>query len=104
MGRKRRIEIRIQTDRRVVIYATGLAGTWCERCGKEREFVTPQTAGLLADSMLVEIKGGAYSPELHMAAAADGSPRICLDSLLQLAGKENKAPGFSVAKGLLPEG
>jgi hypothetical protein len=54
--------------------------------------------------MLVEIKGGAYSPELHMAAAADGSPRICLDSLLQLAGKENKAPGFSVAKGLLPEG
>jgi hypothetical protein len=48
LGKQRKIEITTQTDRRVVIYATG-GWTWCQQCGAEREFVTLQTAGQLAD-------------------------------------------------------
>ena len=103
MGKPRKIEITIQTDRRVVIYATGLGGTWCQQCGAEREFVTLQTAGQLADSMMLDVVNGSLPPDLHMALSADGSHRVCLKSLMQLAGRGSKLSGSSVVKGSLPE-
>jgi hypothetical protein len=86
VGKQRKIEITIQTDRRVVIYATGLGGTWCRQCGTEREFVTLQTASQLAESMMLDVVNGSLPPDLHMAPSPDGSPRVCLKSLMQLAG------------------
>ena len=108
MAKQRKIEITIRTDRRVTIYATGFGRTWCEHCGSEREVVTLQTAGMLANSMLGELPNGSLPPDLHLSVSPDGSPRVCLESLMQLANRGNKLSGTTlsetnVIKGLLPE-
>jgi hypothetical protein len=103
LGKQRKIEITIQTDRRVVICATGLGRTWCQQCGGEREFVTLQTAGQLADSIVLDVVNGSLPPNLHMALSPDGSHRVCLKSLMQLAARGSKLSGSIVVKGSLPE-
>lgn len=103
MPKPRKIEITIQTDRRVEIHATGVERMWCQQCDAEAEVVTPQTASLLADSLRVDLTHGAALSGLHMPASSDGAPRICLESLLQLASRGNKLRGTGVIKGLLPE-
>ena len=103
MAKRRKIEITIQTDRRVEIYATGVSRTWCQQCDAEMDVVTPQTASLLADSLRLDLTHGAALSDLHMPAASDGAPLICLASLLQLANRGNKFSGSGAMKGLLPE-
>ena len=108
MATQRKIEITIQTDRRVVIHATGLARAWCPQCGTQQEFVTLQTAGLLTNSMLVDLTNGSLSPDLHISPSSDGSPQVCLESLRQMASRVTKLSGATmsgsgVVKGLLPE-
>ena len=44
MPKPRKIEITIQTDRRVEIHAAGVGRTWCQQCDTEVEVVTWQTA------------------------------------------------------------
>jgi hypothetical protein len=103
VAKPRKIEITIQTDRRLVIYATGAGGTWCRQCGADREFVTLQTAGLLANSMLGNLANGELPPSLHLSDLADGSPRVCLESLLQLANVGKAAPEAPLIRAFLPE-
>ena len=105
MAKPRKIEITIQTDRRLVIYATGSGGTWCRQCNADREFVTIQTAGLLANSMLGVLVNGELPSSLHLSDLSDGSPRVCLESLLQLANAGKAAPDAPVirARAFLPE-
>jgi hypothetical protein len=81
VAKRRKIEITIQTDRRVVIYATRLGRTRCEQCGAEREVVTLQTAGLLANSLSGDLTNESPPPGLHLSLAPDGSSRVCLESL-----------------------
>jgi hypothetical protein len=99
----RKIEITIQTDQRLVIYATGLGRTWCKKCAAETEVVTLQAASLLASATLGDLIDGLLPSGLHLSPSSDGSPRICLDSLLQLVSRGTKATGTSQVKGLLPE-
>jgi hypothetical protein len=103
LATQKRIEIRIQTNRRVVIYATGLGRTWCKQCGTDREVVTVQTAGLLAESLLFDLRTGVLPTELHVFPSTDGSPRICLESLLQLARGESKFSESNGTEGPLSE-
>jgi hypothetical protein len=102
MPNPRKIEITIQTDRRVEIHATGVARTWCQQCDTEVEIVTPQTASLLANSLQLDLTHGQALSDLHMPVVSDGTPRICLDSLLRLANRGNTLPGTRMIKGSLP--
>ncbi len=102
MPKPRKIEITIQTDRRVEIYAAGVGRTWCQQCDTEVEVVTWQTASLLANSLRVDLTHGAAPSDLHMPVASDGTPLICLESLLELARSVNRLPGTGVIKGSLP--
>jgi hypothetical protein len=102
MPRPRKIEITIQTDRRVEIHATGIGRTWCQQCDTEVAVVTPQTAFLLANLLRVDLTNGAALSDLHKPATSDGTPRICVESLLRLANRGNELPGTCVIKGLLP--
>ena len=97
MAKRRKIEITIQTDCRVVIYATGLGRARCEQCGTETEVVTLQAAGLLANSLTGDLTNGALPPGLHLSLAADGSSRVCLKSLMQSANRRNKLSGSTLA-------
>ena len=103
MPKRRKIEITIQTDRRVEIYATGVGRRWCQRCDAETEVVTPQAASLLAESLRVDLTRGSALSDLHMPASSDGAPLICLESLLELAGRDTEVSGMRHVKGLLPE-
>ena len=103
MAKQKRIEVRIQTDRRVVIYATGLGRIWCDRCGAEKEFVGWQTAGLIAESLLLRSPMGELPVEVHLFATADGPPHVCLDSLLQLAGREARSTETNALKGIVTD-
>ncbi|HZW96649.1 MAG TPA: hypothetical protein VFF64_27140 [Candidatus Eremiobacteraceae bacterium] len=102
MPRSREIEITIQTDRRVEIHATGMGRTWCQQCDTEVAVVTPQTASLLAKLLRVDLTHGAALSDLHMPATSDGTPHICVESLLQLASGESREPRARVIKGTLP--
>jgi hypothetical protein len=103
VAKPRKIEITIQTDQRLVIYSTGSGATWCPQCGADREFVTLQTAGQLANSMLVRMKDGALPSNLHLSVFSDGSPRVCLESLLRLAGGGTHVPETTTIRALLPD-
>ena len=107
MAKRRKIEITIETDRRVVIYATGMGRTRCEQCGAEREVVTLQTAALLANSLSGDLTNESLPPGLHLSLAPDGSSRVCLESLMQSASRGDKLSGSTLPrpngiKGLLP--
>jgi hypothetical protein len=107
VAKRRKIEITIRTDRRVLIYATGLGRMRCEQCGTEREVVTLQTASLLANSLSGDLTNGTLAPGLHLSLAPDGSSRVCVESLMRSASQGNKLSrtilsGPDVIKGLLP--
>lgn len=97
MVKQRKIEITIQTDRRITIYASGFGRTWCEHCSSEKEVVTLQTAGMLATSILGELPNGSLPPDLHISVSPDGSPWVCLESLMQLAYRANKLSGTTLS-------
>ena len=80
----------------------GLAERGASSVDTEVEVVTWQTASLLANSLRVDLTHGAAPSDLHMPVASDGTPLICLESLLELARSVNRLPGTGVIKGSLP--
>jgi hypothetical protein len=86
MATRKRIEITIKTDRVVIIRRTRLTQGQCQECGCEADMVDMTTAAELTgmtDRMLrdlMDVQG------LHLGQSADGSPRICLESLLKSKG------------------
>jgi hypothetical protein len=103
MTKVRKIEITIQTTRRVEIHVSGTGRTRCQQCDAEVEVVTPQTASLPANSLRVELMDGAAPSNLRRPASSGPVLRTCLESLLQLANGGNKCPGTGVVKGLPPK-
>jgi hypothetical protein len=100
---QRKLEITIQTDRRLVIYGTGLSRAWCQQCDAETGALTLEAAGLVAESISAGLWDRLLGADLHRTQCLDGSVRICVRSLLQTLHRENEAGGPSSIKGLLPE-
>jgi len=103
MTKVRKIEITIQTARRVEIRVSGAGRTRCQQCDAEGAVVTPQTASLLANSLRVDLMDGVAPSNLHRPASSDRVPRPCLERLPQSASKGNQCPGAGVVKDLPPE-
>ena len=58
-----------------------LVEMWCERCGTQAHWVTPQTAAVLTNQDTRSIYRRVESGSLHFAESAEGSAQICLGSL-----------------------
>lgn len=99
----RKLEITIQTNRLVTIRGGRSSREWCQRCNAEREMVTLETAALLAESIATVLKAGPPPRDWHISQAPDGSPRICLPSVLRIAGMESKLTKDKTLNGLLPK-
>ena len=99
----RKLEITIQTSQLLTIRGSRSSRAWCQQCNAEREVVRLETAALLADSIATLLTAGSPSAEWHFSQSPDGSLRICLPSLLRLAGMECKSTKTTTVKGLLPE-
>jgi len=101
--KERKLEITIQTSQLLTIRGSPSSRAWCPQCGAEMEVVTLETAALLANTILGRAKAGSLSADWHVSQSPDGSPRICLQSLLQELGREGKSSRSGRIKGLLPD-
>jgi hypothetical protein len=55
---------------------------WCAECASDSGWVTPEEATLMTGSTLRLIYGWVGAGRVHMAEAADGRLRVCLNSPL----------------------
>jgi hypothetical protein len=83
--------VTIESTSLMVVRARGSMRTWCPLCGSEAEMVSVQNLGVVSNLDGPAIEQWLNSGQLHHAQAADGSPAICLNSLLQHLGGGNPA-------------
>jgi hypothetical protein len=78
----RRTTITIETERTLVIRRQALPRGWCPECGRESEMIGPPQAAIVTGVPERRQHDFAITAKWHMAEATDGSPMICLVSLL----------------------
>jgi hypothetical protein len=93
----RRTEITVETDQILIIRKSHSERGWCAECGREVDMVGVNDAGELTgriqhfvgrpstgqpSSTLPMLPGCGDSWGWHWSQAADGSPRVCLESVL----------------------
>jgi hypothetical protein len=76
------MEIATQTDRLLIIRREGSTRGWCRECGREREMVSLGNAATIAGTSLL-LPGAAASHGWHVSEDRNGSPLVCLESLLK---------------------
>ncbi len=79
MGR-RKIEIVLEKHSLVRVYACPTAR--CQRCRLEVTMVTPESAARIANVTVREVYRSVETNRVHFIEIADGSVRICLDSVV----------------------
>jgi hypothetical protein len=72
--------ITIETDSLLILRRGNSALTWCPRCGAERETIALTT--MISHLQKTLLEEWLNSGDLHQLEAADGSPLVCLNSLL----------------------
>lgn len=102
MKASKKIEITIQTNRRLVVRGSVSARDWCRECGSETEVVTLETAGAVTQAVKMELESHLIEGDLHIVQAADGSSRVCVRSLLGLVRSARAPVEHDLLKGLLP--
>jgi hypothetical protein len=81
-------EITVETDQVWVLRKSRARRGWCATCGHEVDMVTLADAGTLlgwdthTPKLQPELSGGGIDRGWHWSEAADGTPLICLESLL----------------------
>ncbi len=82
MGRKKRTEITVETNRTLVIRRRRtLVATRCERCTERGMMVSVQEAAVLASLSLRTIYALVEAGRVHSTEIQDGGLLICLNSL-----------------------
>ena len=93
----KRTEITLETDRIWIIRKSRSTRGWCAKCGREVDMVGLKEAGALfgmsrpgmTESML---PGGGGAWDTHWSQATDGSPLVCLESLLKSRLEDRESP------------
>jgi hypothetical protein len=80
MTPRKRTEITIETDRLVIIRRQHSTRAWCEKCGCDVDVVQ---AEILASMAQPRLGGGGEVRKWHSVEAPDGTPLVCLPSLLK---------------------
>jgi hypothetical protein len=80
--RRTTITITIETERTLIIKRRSSTRCWCPECGREADMVEHAQAALLTGVAQSRQCGFAPEEKWHMVETADGSPLICLESLL----------------------
>jgi hypothetical protein len=77
------MEITIQTDRLVLVRRARSTRAWCQQCGREVEMVGLSQAAALAGGGKPVLPDGAQGHGWHISEDPNGSPLICLESVLK---------------------
>ena len=84
----KRTEITMETDRIFIIRKSHSTRGWCSECGRKVDMVGVKEAEVLRGkaqlfSAQPMLPGCGASRGLHWSMAFDGSPRVCVESVLQ---------------------
>ena len=88
-GTSKRTEVTVETDRILVIQRLRATRVWCAECGREVDMVTLRDAAALSakDAPILGpqpmLPGYGDDRGWHWSRAKDGTPLICLESLLR---------------------
>ena len=99
----KRTEITMETDRVFIIRNSHSTRGWCSECGREVAMVGVKEAEVLRGkaqlfSAQPMLPGCGASRGVHWSLASDGSPLVCLESVLQ------SPPSDAVVPPCLPAG
>lgn len=76
------MEITVETNR-FVVRSGGSRPAWCAKCSASVRTITPQEAAILAGVGERTIHQWVEGGFLHLLGREEGTPGICLDSLLR---------------------
>jgi hypothetical protein len=78
-----RTEITVQTERLVIIRGSRSTRAWCRECGREVEMVALSQAAALVRGNKPVLPDPAQSHGWHISEDQNGSPLVCLESVLK---------------------
>ena len=84
-------KITIETDSVLVLRGRSSLRAWCPQCGTEGEMVPIEGLGVISNLAPPDVEAWLESETIHRLRAADGSPLICLNSLLKQVQKSKTA-------------
>lgn len=89
MGKKRRTEITIETERFLLLRESSRSlFFWCDECRAQVRMLTPEEAASAAGVNVRAIYRQVEAEELHFIETREGPVLICLDSILTPNPKE----------------
>jgi hypothetical protein len=80
---QRTAKITIEIDSLMVIRQAGTERAWCPRCRAQVDAISLINGGLREQGAAAQILAWLRTDELHGWELPDGSPKICLPSLLR---------------------
>jgi hypothetical protein len=78
----KRTKITIETESLLVLRGRNMRRAWCVACAAEGEVIALEEIGLISNLERSALEQWLNSGNLHLSQIADGSTRICLNSLL----------------------
>jgi hypothetical protein len=83
----KRTILTIETESLLVIRGKGAPKSWCAECATETEMIGLENLGVVTNLDRSATEEWLSSSDLHHSVAPDGSPVVCLNSLLAHVGK-----------------
>jgi hypothetical protein len=80
---RKRIQITVETERVLVIRSNGRSRRWCVDCGRDVDVVNFVQAAALTGIAQPRLSTGTETKKWHGFEDPDGTPFICLESLLK---------------------
>jgi hypothetical protein len=78
----KRTKITIETESLLVLRGRNMTRAWCVTCAAEGEVIALEEVGMISNLERSALEQWLNSGNLHLSQTADGSMRICLNSLL----------------------
>lgn len=83
----KRTILTIETESLLVVRGNGAPRSWCAQCAADTEMIGLMNLGVVTNLDRSAIEEWLNSGDLHRSVGLDGSPLICLNSLVALVGK-----------------
>jgi hypothetical protein len=81
----KRTRITVETEQVLIVRRRGCTRRWCWECGREVDMIGFPQAAVLTGVVPRSLRDYARAEKWHLAETSDGSPLICLESLVTAA-------------------